>query len=76
MTGKYRFLIQVGATTIVLVLLAFVPTAFAGSGDPMSRDVEFKEGLAKHNETGGSVIPGAAYRLFPRRTYSAKRTSP
>jgi hypothetical protein len=75
MRGRYRILIQVCATTIFLVLLALAP-ASAGSGDPMSRDVEFKESLAKQNDTRESAISGSAYRFFPRRTYPTKRTPP
>jgi hypothetical protein len=65
--------IQILAMTILLGL-AIIPGAYAAAGDPMSRDIEFKESLTRHDDARESTAPGPVSRLFTRRGEGTKRT--
>ncbi len=72
MISPIRISIKISAAMLFLGL-ALTSTAFAFSGDPMSRDVEFRESLAKRDdsrELGGSR---SISRFFPRRTDASKK---
>jgi hypothetical protein len=72
MTAPIRSLIQAGAATLLLGV-TFAPNAFASSGDPMSRDLEFRESLARHDDSMESAAPGPVFRLFSRRINPSKK---
>jgi len=59
------------STMTILLGLAIIPAAYAAAGDPMSRDIEFKESLTRHD---GSTAQGPVSRLFTRRGDATKRT--
>lgn len=73
MTTQFRILIHVCATTFFLGLVSSAPAASAASGDPMSRDVEFRESLGRkdNSNTREPVI-----RFLSRRTGTSKQDSP
>ena len=73
MTFTIQRPIRISAMTILLGL-AIIPAAYAAAGDPMSRDIEFKESLTRHDDSRASTAPGPVSRLFTRRGDPTKRT--
>jgi len=72
MTAPIRIAIR-GAAATCLVCLTFAQTACASSGDAMSRDVEFRESLARHDGARETASPGPASRHFTRRGDASKK---
>lgn len=72
MTATIRILIQAAAATLLLSV-TFATTVFASSGDPMSRDVEFRESLARHDGATEPPSPGPVSKFFVRRTGASRK---
>jgi hypothetical protein len=72
MTAPIRILVKASIATL-LVGVTFASTAHASSGDPMSRDVEFRESLARHDDASETATPRPAFRFLPRRADTSKK---
>jgi hypothetical protein len=70
MTVSIRILIQV---SIASLLLGGTLPASASSGDPMSRDVEFRESLARRDDLRESTVPGPVNKVFTRRPDASQK---
>jgi hypothetical protein len=72
MTVPIRIVIQVSIATLLLGGTFALP-ASASSGDPMSRDVEFRESLARRDDLRESTVWGPVNKVFTRRTDAPKK---
>ena len=72
MNAPTRVFIQVSASTFLLGLIS-ASAASAGWGDPMSRDIEFKESLGRQDDLGKSSESQSTLRLLSKRGGQLRR---
>ena len=71
MNASIRILIQYFGTMLLLIV-ALASVASASSADPMSRDVEFKESLARQDGSRELRSLTSVSRYLARRTDASK----